>query len=159
MVNGGEIAVDTLLEPERRGARVLDRDLRCRGLSSGRAVKALQLRRRIHGRSRSSASFNRKTLAPQEPSIHGSSPMATPHSDACFVRAYRAATAEAWMDGPVHAFAFFGGVPQSVLYDNDRCLVSKILADGTRRRATLFSALQSHYLFRDRYGRPGKGNE
>ena len=53
-----------------------------------------------------------------------------PHSDACFVRAYPAATAEAWMDGHVHAFAFFGGVPQSILYDNDRCLVSKILADG-----------------------------
>ncbi len=82
-----------------------------------------------------------------------------PHSDACFVRAYPAATAEAWMDGHVHAFAFFGGVPQSVLYDNDRCLVSKILADGTRKRATLFSALQSHYLLRDCYGRPGKGND
>jgi transposase len=27
------------------------------------------------------------------------------------------------MDGHVRAFAFFGGVPQSVLYDNDRCLV------------------------------------
>jgi hypothetical protein len=63
------------------------------------------------------------------------------------------------MDGHVRAFAFFGGVPQSVLYDNDRCLVSKILADGTRKRATLFSALQSHYLLRDRYGRPGKGND
>ena len=85
--------------------------------------------------------------------------MDLPHSDACFVRAYPAATAEAWMDGHVHAFAFFGGVPQSVLYDNDRCLVSKILADGTRKRATLFSALQSHYLVRDRYGRPGKGND
>ena len=82
-----------------------------------------------------------------------------PHSDACFVRAYPAATGEAWMDGHVHAFAFFGGVPLSVLYDNDRCLVSKILADGTRQRATLFSALQSHYLFHDRYGRPGKGND
>ena len=43
-----------------------------------------------------------------------------PHSDACYVRAYPAATAEAWIDGHVHAFAFFGGVPQSVLYDNDR---------------------------------------
>ncbi len=51
-----------------------------------------------------------------------------PHSDACYVRAYPAATAEAWMDGHVHAFAFFGGVPRSVLYDNDRCLVSRILA-------------------------------
>jgi transposase len=85
--------------------------------------------------------------------------MDLPHSDACFVRAYPAATAEAWMDGHVRAFAFFGRVPISVLYDNDRCLVSRILPDGTRKRATLFSALQSHYLFRDRYGRPGKGND
>ena len=82
-----------------------------------------------------------------------------PHSDACFVRAYPAATAEAWTDGHVHAFGFFGGVPLSILYDNDRCLVSKILPDGTRKRARLFSALQSHYLFHDRYGRPGKGND
>ncbi len=41
--------------------------------------------------------------------------MDLPHSDACFVRAYPAATAEAWMDGHVHAFAFFGRVPISVL--------------------------------------------
>ena len=82
-----------------------------------------------------------------------------PHSDACYVRAYPAATAEAWIDGHVHAFAFFGGVPQSVLYDNDRCLVSRILADGMRRRARLFNGFLSHYLVRDRYGRPGKGND
>ena len=82
-----------------------------------------------------------------------------PHSDACFVRAYPAATAEAWVDGHVHAFAFFGRVPQSVLYDNDRCLVARILPDGTRKRATLFSGFLSHYLIRDRYGRPGKGND
>jgi len=85
--------------------------------------------------------------------------MDLPHSDACFVRAYPAATAEAWVDGHVHAFAFFGKVPLSVLYDNDRCLVSKILPDGTRQRATLFNGFLSHYLFRDRYGRPGKGND
>jgi hypothetical protein len=82
-----------------------------------------------------------------------------PQSDAGFVRAYPAATAEAWVDGHVHAFAFFGGVPQSVLYDNDRCLVARILPDGTRKRATLFSGFLSHYLIRDRYGRPGKGND
>ncbi len=52
-----------------------------------------------------------------------------------------------------------GKVPASVLYDNDRCLVAKILPDGTRQRATLFSGFLSHYLFRDRYGRPGKGND
>jgi transposase len=82
-----------------------------------------------------------------------------PQSDAGFVRAYPAATAEAWVDGHVHAFAFFGGVPLSVLYDNDRCLVARILPDGTRKRATLFSGFLSHYLIRDRYGRPGKGND
>jgi transposase len=57
-----------------------------------------------------------------------------PHSDAPYVRAYPAAVAEAWMDGHVHAFAFFGKKPLSILYDNDRCLVAKILPDGTRKR-------------------------
>jgi len=82
-----------------------------------------------------------------------------PHSDGCYVRAYPAAVAEAWVDGHIHAFAFFGAVPQSIVYDNDRCLVAKILPDGTRKRATLFSGFLSHYLIRDRYGRPGKGND
>ena len=31
--------------------------------------------------------------------------------------------------------------------------------DGTRQRTRAFSELQSHYLFKDRYGRPGKGND
>ena len=82
-----------------------------------------------------------------------------PHSDACYIRAYPAATTEAWLDGHVHAFAFFGAVPQSILYDNDRCLVARILPDGTRHRTQRFSALLSHYVIRDRYGRPGKGND
>jgi transposase len=64
-----------------------------------------------------------------------------------------------WVDGHIHAFAFFGRVPLSVLYDNDRCLVSKILPDGTRLRARLFNGFLSHYVLRDRYGRPGNGND
>ena len=82
-----------------------------------------------------------------------------PHSDSLYVRAYKAATAEAWMDGHVHAFSFFGRAPLSVLYDNDRCLVSQIHPEGTRKRAHLFSSMLSHYVYRDRYGRPGKGND
>ena len=85
--------------------------------------------------------------------------MTLPHSDACFVSAYPAATAEAWLDGHNRAFAFFGGVPQSILYDNDKRLVARILPDGRRQRTQAFSGLQSHYLFEDRYGRPGKGND
>ena len=81
-----------------------------------------------------------------------------PHSDACFVRAYPAATAEAWVDGHVHAFAFFGRVPQSVLYDNDRCLVARILRRRHAQAGHAASAAScSHYLIRDRYGRPGQG--
>jgi transposase len=82
-----------------------------------------------------------------------------PHSDACYIRAYPSATSEAWVDGHVHAFAFFGRVPLSVLYDNDKCLVARILPDGTRKRARLFNGFLSHYLIRDRYGRLGKGND
>ena len=37
--------------------------------------------------------------------------------------------------------------------------MSRILSDGTRQRTRAFSGLQSHYLFEDRYGRPGKGND
>lgn len=82
-----------------------------------------------------------------------------PHSDACYARAYPRATTEAWLDGHNHAFAFFGAVPQSIVYDNDKCLVSKIMSDGTRRLTASFSAFLSHYLVQDRYGRPGKGND
>jgi len=81
-----------------------------------------------------------------------------PHSDAVFVKAYPAETAEAFCEGHVSAFAFFGGIPLPILYDNTRLAVAKVLGDGTRKRSTLFAALQSHYVFEDRYGRPGKGN-
>jgi len=82
-----------------------------------------------------------------------------PHSDGSYIRAYHRANTEAWLDGHVHAFAFFGAVPRSIVYDNDRCLVAKIMADGTRKRTDRFSAMLSHYVIKDRYGRPGKGND
>ena len=82
-----------------------------------------------------------------------------PHSDGCFVKAYPAETTEAFLDGHVSAFAFLGGVPRSILYDNTRLAVAKILGDGRRRRTSAFTELQSHYLFEDRFGRPGKGND
>lgn len=85
--------------------------------------------------------------------------MDLPHSDAIFVVAYPAETTEAFCDGHVKAFAFFGGVPQSILYDNTTLAVARILGDGRRKRTDVFGELQSHYLFTDRFGRPGKGND
>ena len=85
--------------------------------------------------------------------------MDLPHSDACFVQAYPAETSEGFCDGHNGAFAFFGAVPQSILYDNTKLAVARILGDGVRRRTRVFSELQSHYVFADRFGRPGKGND
>ena len=82
-----------------------------------------------------------------------------PHSDGCFIKAYPAETTEAFLDGHVAAFAFLGGVPRSILYDNTKLAVARILGDGRRQRTRAFTELQSHYLFEDRFGRPGKGND
>jgi transposase len=82
-----------------------------------------------------------------------------PQSDACFIKAYLAETTEAFLDGHVSAFAFFGGVPLSILYDNLKIAVARILGDGKRQRTRAFTELVSHYLFQERFGRPGKGND
>ena len=82
-----------------------------------------------------------------------------PHSDDAFVKAFPAETTEAFCDGHNAAFRYFGGVPRGIVYDNTKLAVAKILGDGTRRRTQVFSELQSHYLFDDRFGRPGKGND
>jgi transposase len=98
--------------------------------------------------------------------------MSLPYSDAFFIKAYPAETTEAFLDGHVSALAFFGGVPRTILYDNTTLAVAKIYgrsrtcpeipersSDGTRKRTQAFTGLISHYLFSDRFGRPGKGND
>jgi transposase len=54
--------------------------------------------------------------------------------------AYPPETTEAFCDGHVRAFAFLGGVPKSILYDNSKIAVARILRDGERRRARMKSA-------------------
>jgi transposase len=56
--------------------------------------------------------------------------MDLPHSDDCFVAAFPAETTEAFLDGHVRAFAYFGGVPTRILYDNTRIAVA---ATGQQR--------------------------
>ena len=81
------------------------------------------------------------------------------HSDGCFAKAYPAETAETFYDGYVAAFDVFCGVPQSIFYDNTKLAVAKIVNGGKRLRSKMFAELQSHYLFENRFGRPGKGND
>jgi hypothetical protein len=59
----------------------------------------------------------------------------------------------------VRAFAYFGGVPTRILYDNTKIAVAKILGGEDRQRTRSFSELQSYYLFADKFGRPAKGND
>ena len=37
--------------------------------------------------------------------------------------------------------------------------MARIVRGGRRLRSPMFAELQSHYLFDDRFGRPGKGND
>ena len=82
-----------------------------------------------------------------------------PHSDDCFVAAFPAETTEAFLEGHVRAFAYLGGVPTRILYDNTKIAVAKILGGEERLRTRSFSELQSYYLFADKFGRPAKGND
>ena len=85
--------------------------------------------------------------------------MDLPHSDDCFVIAFPAETTEAFLEGHVRAFEYFGAVPTRILYDNTKIAVAKILGGEQRQRTRAFSELQSHYLFADKFGRPAKGND
>ena len=82
-----------------------------------------------------------------------------PHSDDCFVQAFPAETTEAFLEGHVRAFAYFGAVPTRILYDNTTLAVARILGDGERQKTRAFSELQSYYLFAEKFGRPAKGND
>ena len=73
-----------------------------------------------------------------------------------FVKAYPAERTEAFCDGHNAAFAFIGGVSHSILYDNTKLAVARILGDGKGQRTRAFSELQSHYLFKERFGRLGQ---
>lgn len=85
--------------------------------------------------------------------------MDLPQSDDCFVAVFPAETTEVFLEGHIRAFAYFGGVPTRILYDNTKTAVAKILGGEERQRTRAFSELQSYSLFADKFGRPAKGND
>lgn len=76
-----------------------------------------------------------------------------------FVRAYLHEKQEAFLDGFVHAFEFFGGVPAEGLYDNLKTAVQKIMKGRDRLEQEAFIALQAHYVFKAEYCNVRSGNE
>jgi len=76
-----------------------------------------------------------------------------------FVIAYPTERLEAFLEGHVQGFAYFGGTPREGLYDNATTQVVKILEGSEREEHQWFSSLRAHYLFNSLFCRPAKGNE
>jgi hypothetical protein len=66
---------------------------------------------------------------------------------------------EAFLEGHVRSFAYFGGIPREGLYDNATTQVVKILSGPQREEHTWFSSLRTHYLFDSHFCQPAHGNE
>jgi len=66
---------------------------------------------------------------------------------------------EAFLEGHKRAFEWLGGVPTSLVYDNPKTAVTKILKGPHRQEHTIFSSLRAHYLFDSDFCNPASGNE
>ena len=71
-----------------------------------------------------------------------------------FRKAYVHECGESFYDGHADAFAFFGGIPAVIRYDNLKAAVVKVLLGRLRECNEKFIALRSHYLF-DRLSQNG----
>ena len=81
------------------------------------------------------------------------------HSGMVFVQAYFHETMECFLDGHRKAFEWLGGVPRTLVYDNLKTAVLRILSGPEREETRLMSALRAHYLFETAFCRPGEGHE
>ena len=70
--------------------------------------------------------------------------------------AYPRQTQQAFLEGHALAFEWFGGVFQTLRYDNLGSAVKKVLRGRRREETDRFVALRSHYLFESVFCIPGK---
>jgi len=64
---------------------------------------------------------------------------------------------QAFLDGHVRAFDYFGGVPGRVRYDNLKPAVVKVLKGRDREETAQFKLMRSHYRFDSFFCEPGIG--
>jgi len=76
-----------------------------------------------------------------------------------FVRAYQCEKQQAFFDGHLHAFEFFGGVFPALVYDNLKSAVQKILSGRGRIEQESFQRFRAYYTFAPRFCNAGCGNE
>jgi transposase len=85
--------------------------------------------------------------------------MTLPYSDAIFVVAFPRECTEAFLEGHARAFAFLGGVPRRISYDNSRIAVARITGPRDRKLTDAFLRLKSHHLFREHFCLVRRPNE
>jgi transposase len=78
------------------------------------------------------------------------------HSGKAFHVAFATQAQEAFLEGHVLAFEYFGGVPGRIRYDNLKPAVIRVLKGRDRTESERFTALRSHYGFDSFFCRPGK---
>ncbi|MDQ2710252.1 MAG: IS21 family transposase [Actinomycetota bacterium] len=78
------------------------------------------------------------------------------HSGKAFHVAFGTQAQEAFLEGHVLAFEYFGGVPARIRYDNLKPAVIRVLRGRDRTEAERFVALRSHYCFDSFFCIPGK---
>jgi transposase len=77
------------------------------------------------------------------------------HSGRAFAHAYGHQAQEAFFDGHARAFAWLGGVPGRVRYDNLKPAVTRVLRGRDRTENERFTALRSQYGFDAFFCQPG----
>lgn len=81
------------------------------------------------------------------------------YSRKMFVVAYLREAQEMLMDAHNRAFAFYGGVPLQMVYDNPKTIVDTVLTGKERKFNRRFMALANHYLFEPVVCTPAAGWE
>jgi len=76
-----------------------------------------------------------------------------------FMMAFRSAKQEAFFEGHRNAFEYFGGVPRTIIYDNLKTAVARILQGKNRKEQNAFTVFKAHYLFSADFCNAGRGNE
>lgn len=79
-------------------------------------------------------------------------------SDAMFVTAYRRQNSESFLDALVRTFAFFGGTPRRVIFDNAK-IAAKDGFGANARAVDSYAVLAAHYGFEAVFCNPASGNE
>jgi transposase len=82
-----------------------------------------------------------------------------PHSNACFGCLFPRECTETFQEGHARAFAFFGGVPTRLSYDNSKSAVAKLIGPHERRLTREFLRLQSHVAFAAHFCRLRQAHE